>query len=78
MTLARALGVAASDLYHQAWRLVILNTLLGLALVLVVLAKSLRHGFPPKDCERHRNHLHGSGGPSSRRFVGDHHRYLCC
>jgi hypothetical protein len=38
MSLARALGVAASDLYHQAWRLVILNTLLGLALVLVVLA----------------------------------------
>ena len=38
MSLGRALGVAASDLYHQAWRLVILNTLLGLALVLVVLA----------------------------------------
>jgi hypothetical protein len=38
MTLARALGVAASDLYHQAWRLVILNTLLGIWLVLIVLA----------------------------------------
>ena len=38
MTLGRALGVAAADLYHQAWRLVILNTLLGLGLVLVVLA----------------------------------------
>jgi hypothetical protein len=38
MTLRRALGVAASDLYHQAWRLVILNTLLGTAVVLVVLA----------------------------------------
>jgi hypothetical protein len=38
LSLGRALGVAASDLYHQAWRLVILNTLLGLALVLVVLA----------------------------------------
>jgi hypothetical protein len=38
MTLSRALGVAAADLYHQAWRLVILNTLLGLGLVLIVLA----------------------------------------
>ena len=38
MSLGRALGVAASDLYHQAWRLVILNTLLGLGLVLIVLA----------------------------------------
>jgi hypothetical protein len=38
MTLRRALGVAASDLYHQAWRLLILNTLLGMGLVLVVLA----------------------------------------
>jgi hypothetical protein len=38
MTLGRALGVAATDLYHQAWRLVILNTLLGLGVVLIVLA----------------------------------------
>jgi hypothetical protein len=38
MTLRRALGVAAVDLYHQAWRLIILNTLLGVGLVLVVLA----------------------------------------
>jgi hypothetical protein len=38
MTLRRALGVAASDLYHQAWRLVILNTLLGVGVLLVVLA----------------------------------------
>jgi hypothetical protein len=38
MTLGRALGVAAADLYHQAWRLVILNTLLGLGLVLIVVA----------------------------------------
>jgi hypothetical protein len=38
VTLRRALGVAAGDLYHQAWRLVILNTLLGAAVVLVVLA----------------------------------------
>jgi hypothetical protein len=38
VTLGRALGVAASDLYHQAWRLVILNTLLGLGVVLVVFA----------------------------------------
>ena len=38
MTLGRALGVAAADLYHQAWRLVVLNTLLGLGIVLIVLA----------------------------------------
>jgi hypothetical protein len=38
LSLGRALGVAAADLYHQAWRLVILNTLLGLGVVLVVLA----------------------------------------
>src|SRR4029079_6746401 len=38
MTLGRAFGVAATDLYHQAWRLVILNTLLGLGLVLIVFA----------------------------------------
>jgi hypothetical protein len=38
MTLSRAFGVAATDLYHQAWRLVILNTLLGLGLVLIVFA----------------------------------------
>jgi hypothetical protein len=38
MTLRRALGVAAADLYHQAWRLVILNTLLGAGLVLIALA----------------------------------------
>jgi hypothetical protein len=38
MTLRRALGVAATDLYHQAWRLIVLNTLLGAVLVAVVLA----------------------------------------
>ena len=38
MSLARALGVAASDLYHQSWRLVILNALLGAVVVGVVLA----------------------------------------
>jgi hypothetical protein len=38
MTLRGALGVAAADLYHQAWRLIILNTLLGASIVLVVLA----------------------------------------
>jgi hypothetical protein len=38
MTLWRAFGVAATDLYHQAWRLIILNTILGLGLVLIVLA----------------------------------------
>jgi hypothetical protein len=38
MTLRRAFGVAATDLYHQAWRLVVLNTLLGAAVVVVVIA----------------------------------------
>jgi len=38
MTLRSAFGFAATDLYHQAWRLVILNSLLGLGLVLIVLA----------------------------------------
>lgn len=38
MTLRRALGVAASDLYHQAWRLILLNLLLGSAVIAVVLA----------------------------------------
>jgi hypothetical protein len=38
MTLARALGVAASDLYHQSWRLVVLNVLLGAVFVVVLLA----------------------------------------
>jgi uncharacterized membrane protein len=38
MTLRRALAVAATDAYHQAWRLLILNTLLGLSVVAVVFA----------------------------------------
>jgi hypothetical protein len=38
MTLRRALGVAASDLYHQAWRLIVLNVVLGGAVLVVVLA----------------------------------------
>lgn len=38
MTLRRALGVAALDLYHQAWRLITLNVLLGVAVLLVVLS----------------------------------------
>jgi hypothetical protein len=38
LTLRRAFGVAAADLYHQAWRLLILNALLGFTLVVIVLA----------------------------------------
>jgi hypothetical protein len=38
MSLRRALGVAAADLYHQSWRLVVLNGLLGVVMVGVVLA----------------------------------------
>lgn len=38
MRLRTALGVAAADLYHQSWRLVLLNVLLGTVLILVVLA----------------------------------------
>jgi hypothetical protein len=37
MSLARALGVAATDLYHQSWRLIVLNALLGAVLVGVIL-----------------------------------------
>lgn len=38
MTLRRALAVAAVDAYHQAWRLLVLNVLLGAAVILVVVA----------------------------------------
>ena len=38
MRLRTALGVAAADLYHQSWRLVVLNVVLGAVLVGVVLA----------------------------------------
>jgi hypothetical protein len=38
MSLARALGIAATDLYHQSWRLIVLNTLLAAVLVAVILA----------------------------------------
>ena len=38
MTVRRALAVALVDLYHQAWRLLLLNVLLGAVLLAVVLA----------------------------------------
>jgi hypothetical protein len=38
MRLRTALGVAAVDLYHQSWRLVVLNVFLGAVLLAVVLA----------------------------------------
>jgi hypothetical protein len=38
MRLRTALSAAAADLYHQSWRLVVLNVLLGAVLVGVVLA----------------------------------------
>jgi hypothetical protein len=38
MRLRTALGVAAADLYHQSWRLVLLNVLLGTVVILIVLA----------------------------------------
>ncbi len=38
MTLARALGIAATDLYHQSWRLIVLNALLAAVLLGVILA----------------------------------------
>jgi hypothetical protein len=38
MTLRRALGIAANDLYHQAWRLMVLNVLLGATVLVVVFA----------------------------------------
>jgi hypothetical protein len=46
MSLRTALGVAAADLYHQSWRLVVLNALLGAVVVSVVLASfSVRAGL---------------------------------
>ena len=38
MSLARALEIAATDLYHQSWRLIVLNALLAAVLVGVILA----------------------------------------
>jgi hypothetical protein len=38
MSVARALGIAATDLYHQSWRLIVLNALLAAVLVGVILA----------------------------------------
>jgi hypothetical protein len=38
MSLPRALGIAATDLYHQSWRLIVLNTLLATVLGGVILA----------------------------------------
>ena len=38
MSLARALAIAATDLYHQSWRLIVLNALLAAVLVGVILA----------------------------------------
>ena len=38
MKLRTAMGVAAADLYHQSWRLVVLNVMLGAVLLLIVLA----------------------------------------
>lgn len=38
MKLRTALGVAATDLYHQSWRLVVLNVALGVSVLLVALA----------------------------------------
>ena len=38
MSLARALGIAATDLYHQSWRLIVLNALLAAVLLGVILA----------------------------------------
>jgi hypothetical protein len=38
MSLARALGIAATDLYHQSWRLIVLNALLAAVLAGVILA----------------------------------------
>jgi hypothetical protein len=43
MSLARALGIAATDLYHQSWRLIVLNALLAAVLVGVILASLAIH-----------------------------------
>jgi hypothetical protein len=36
--LRTALGVAAADLYHQSWRLVLLNVVFGAVVILIILA----------------------------------------
>jgi hypothetical protein len=38
MSLRRSLAAAAADLYHQSWRLIVLNVLLGAVLLGVILA----------------------------------------
>lgn len=38
MSLQRAFGAAATDLYHQSWRLIVLNALLGAVLIGFILA----------------------------------------
>jgi len=46
LKLRAALGVAAVDLYHQSWRLVVLNAVLGAVVLSVVLASiSVRAGL---------------------------------
>jgi hypothetical protein len=45
MTLASSLRVAAADLYHQAWRLLILNTILGAVLVAAIAASFVVHSM---------------------------------
>jgi hypothetical protein len=45
MTLASSLRVAANDLYHQAWRLLILNTILGGVLVAALVASFVVHSM---------------------------------
>jgi hypothetical protein len=43
MRLTSSLRVAAGDLYHQAWRLLVLNTILGAALIAAIAASLVVH-----------------------------------
>jgi hypothetical protein len=45
MTLVSSLRVAATDLYHQAWRLLILNSILGAVLVVSIVGGFLVHSM---------------------------------
>ena len=78
MTLRRALGIAATDLYHQSWRLIVLNALLAAVLVGVILAslairpRSYSSSCSAPSCSGHalRGYSRPDGGASARGVAG--------
>jgi hypothetical protein len=69
MTLRRAFGVAATDLYHQAWRLMVLNVLLGAAL----LARMIELGWVRRMKGSRVVTVSPHGYPALQRWIG-----ACC